>query len=186
MKMNNFTETKTTDKVQVGDSLTGTSASTSYTIGSKPQAERGWECPRCGRINAPWKSQCECAGNQYYPTWYPWEYKEPWWKQIYCDSDTFRVHPETTIWKTPSSTCKSDSATTAKADPNIVHTYVTGTNSIVGGSDYWDDVNKEWTNVPKGYANSATSVNSPWNQYSTLTNQLEKVQYEIEQLKENK
>ena len=21
---------------------------------------RGWECPRCGKINAPWKEECSC------------------------------------------------------------------------------------------------------------------------------
>lgn len=159
MKINNFTETTATDKVQMGDSLTGTSTSTSYTINSKPQAERGWECPRCGRINAPWKSQCDCAGNNYwYPTWgYNWDYSEPWWKRIYCDSDTFRVHPETTTWKAPSSTCRTN-GTTAQANPN-------------------DKVT--------AWSSSATSVNSPWNQFSTLTSQLDKLQYEINQIKEN-
>lgn len=179
----------TTDKVQVGDSTTGTSTSTTYTVNSKPSTEYGWACPRCGRINAPWKSQCDCAGGGYwYPTWYPWDYKEPWWKQVYCDSDTFKVHPETTTWKAPSSTCKSDSVTSVKSDPNIVHTYVTGTNknNIVGGSDYWDNEKKEWTNIPKGYSNSVTSEDSPWNQYSTLTSQLDKLKYEIEELKETK
>lgn len=39
---------------------------------------QGWECPRCGRINAPWKSYCDCKkesntnwhglpGDVYYP-----------------------------------------------------------------------------------------------------------------------
>ena len=26
---------------------------------------RGWECPRCGRINAPWMPYCNCQRNQY-------------------------------------------------------------------------------------------------------------------------
>lgn len=178
---------KTTDKVQVGDSTTGTSTNTNYTIGSKPVAERGWECPRCGRINAPWKSQCDCVGNNYwYPTWgFNWDYREPWWKQITCDSDTFKVHQETTTWKAPSSTCGSDSATVAKSNPDIT-TYVTGHNSIVGGSDYWDEVNKTYSNNPEVINNSCTSVDSPWNQYYTLTEQLNKVQKEINNLKENK
>lgn len=186
MKINNFSETTTTDKVQVGDSTTGTTTGTSYTWTYNPsrQSEKGWECPRCGRINAPWKSQCDCAGNNYwYPTWgLNWNYEEPWWKRVYCDSDTFKVHPETTTWKAPSSTCGADSATTAKADPNCT-IYTTAHTEAIGGSDYWDNVNKEWTNVPKGYANSATSVNSPWNQFSTLTSQLDKLRQEIEELK---
>ena len=47
----------TPDKVQIGDSTIGTSTSTTYT---QPRAEQGWECPRCGRINAPWVRQCDC------------------------------------------------------------------------------------------------------------------------------
>lgn len=26
---------------------------------------KGWVCPRCGRVNAPWVSQCSCNGNIY-------------------------------------------------------------------------------------------------------------------------
>ena len=177
----------TTDKVQVGDSTTGTSTSTNYKwIYPGYNSEKGWECPRCGRINAPWVRQCDCNRNNWTIT-SDWTYSPEWWKEVTCNPDTFRIHPESgPIWKTPSSTCGTDSATVSKSDPNIVHTYVTGTNNIVGGSDYWDDVNKEWTNIPKGYTNSATSVNSPWNQYSTLTSQLDKLKYEIEELKETK
>ena len=116
----------TTDKVQVGESTTGTSTSTSYTINSKPPTEYGWACPRCGRINAPWKSQCDCLGGNWYPTWYPWDYKEPWWKQVYCDSDTFKVHPETTTWKAPSSVCSSNST-----NPNNCHTPHYTTETVV-------------------------------------------------------
>ena len=167
---------KTTDKVQIGDSTTGTSTSTTYTINSKPPTEYGWECPRCGRINAPWVRQCDCNGNNWTIT-SDWTYKPEWWKEVTCSPDTFRIHPESDpIWKAPSSICGSDSATTAK-------TYVTSTNNIIGGSDYYDNEKKEWTNVPKEYSNSVTSVDSPWNQYSTLTSQLNKLKYEIEELK---
>ena len=138
-------KTTTTNKVQTGKSTTGTSTSTSYTINSTPPTEYGWACPRCGRINAPWKSTCDCSGGYYYPTWYPWDYREPWWKQVTCDSDTFKVHPETTTWKAPSSVCSSDSTTSVKSNPNST-IYTTATNPIVGGSDYWDNEKKEWTN----------------------------------------
>ena len=179
----------TTDKVQVGDSTAGTSTSTTasqWQTYNHYNAERGWECPRCGRINAPWKSQCDCSGNNWIIT-SDWTYKPDWWKEVTCNPDTFRIHPESgPIWKAPSSTCGTDSATVSKSDPNSVHTYVTGTNNIVCGSDYWDNEKKEWTNIPKGYSNSVTSEDSPWNKYSTLTSQLDKLKYEIEELKETK
>ena len=84
----------TTDKVQVGNSTTGTSTWTCPY--QPPKVEQGWECPRCGRINAPWVRQCDCSRSD-------WTYKPEWWKEITCsgtssqiqlDSDTFRIHPE--------------------------------------------------------------------------------------------
>ena len=76
----------TTDKVQVGDSTTttGTGTSTTYQCPYiKPKAEQGWECPRCGHINAPWVRQCDCTRGAYdydkwtiTPTWTDGE----WWK----------------------------------------------------------------------------------------------------------
>ena len=143
----------TTDKVQVGDSTTGTSTSTTYKSSSPPSMEYGWACPRCGRINAPWKSTCDCSGRAY---WYPtWEgpYYDEWWKHVTCA-------PETN-WKAPSSVCGSDSTT--KQNPNST-IYTTATNPTVGGSDYWDSMNQVWTNNPyvsnKIDPNTATTA---WN-----------------------
>ena len=66
----------TTDKVQVGDSTAGTSTTTAWHCPYQPsKVEQGWECPRCGRINAPWKSQCDCSGNNWTITCKP-----EWWK----------------------------------------------------------------------------------------------------------
>ena len=161
------TKTTTTYKVQTGDSTTGTSSSTTYR--STPPTEYGWACPRCGKVNAPWKSQCDCVGGYYYPNWYtPWEYKEPWWKQIYCDSDTFKVHPETTTWKAPSSVCSSDSAT-CKA--NGVTTAWNGNSDIyaTGGSDYWNSVTRNWENVPKTYTNQVDDMMNRIDHVTTTT-----------------
>lgn len=166
------------------DTSTSTTSSqwTTYTYNS----EKGWECPRCGKINAPWIRQCDCSRNNQTITWISdhLDYKPERWNEVTCEPDTFRIHPESgPIWKVP---CGLDSATIAKPDLDIVHTYVTSTNNIAGGSDYQDDKSKQWVNVVKECTNSATSVDSPWHQYSTLTNQLDKVKYKIEELKETK
>ena len=161
------TTTTTTDKVQVGESTTGTSTSTTWRCPYTPsKAEQGWECPRCGRINAPWKSQCDCGRNNYWTVTDGWIYKpynDEWWKRVYCDSDTFRIHPETTTWKAPSSVCSSDSTTSVKSNPNST-IYTTATNPTVGGSDYWDNMSQVWTNNPhvsnKVDPNTATTA---WN-----------------------
>lgn len=137
----------TTDKVQVGDSTTGTSTSTTYRSSSPPSIEYGWACPRCGRVNAPWKSTCDCSGRAY---WYPtWEgpYYDEWWKHVTCA-------PETT-WKAPSSMCSSDSSTN---DSNKVTTTWSAINNAnrtmdTGGSDYWNSVTKNWENVPHTLTN---------------------------------
>lgn len=136
------------DKVQVADTTTGTS--TSITGRYPPKVEQGWECPRCGRINAPWVRQCDCSVNNWTIT-SDLTYKPDWWKEVTCNPDTFKIHPDTVTWKTPSSVCQSDSSTT-KSNPNIT-TYVTGYSSIVGGSDYWDNTEKIWCNTLKNISN---------------------------------
>ena len=117
------------DKVQVGDT-TGTSTSTTTSQWPTYRAEQGWECPRCGRINAPWVRQCDCSTNSWtITTAEGWTYKPTWWKEVTCNSDTFKVHPDSTV-------------------------YTTNVNPVVGGSDYKDSVTGTWVNVPKTYTNS--------------------------------
>lgn len=130
------------DKVQVGDSTTGTSTSTTtasqWQTYNRYKAEQGWECPRCGRINAPWKSTCDCSGKTYwYPTWEGPYYYE-WWKHVTCT-------PETT-WKAPSSVCSSDSTTRQNSNSTI---YTTAADPTVGSSDYWDNMSQVWINNPQ-------------------------------------
>lgn len=106
------------DKVKVGETTAGTSTST--TTASQRQtynhykAEQGWECPRCGRINAPWVRQCDCFRSNWTITTLDqtitpdWTYKPyGWWEKVECsdtspqiqlDSDTFRIHPDSTIY----------------------------------------------------------------------------------------
>lgn len=132
----------TTDKVQVGDSSAGTSTSTTWHCPyTQPKVEQGWECPRCGRINAPWVRQCDCSRNDKWDiTCNKDDCTKPWWydykvtcngtsAQVQVDSDTFKIHPDNTI-------------------------YTTAHNPIVGGSDYKDSVTGAWVNVPKTYTNS--------------------------------
>ena len=146
-------EWNTSDKVQMAENITGTTSSTTYTFGnSSYQAEKGWECPRCGRINAPWVRQCDCSRNNWTITCND-NTKPEWWKEVTCNPDTFKIHPDTTIWKTPSSICQSHpdalayTSDSTKGDPN---TYV------VGGSDFWDDDTHTWVNVPSISTNTVT------------------------------
>lgn len=164
----------TTDKVQVGDSTTKTSTSTStsttYYTNPSYNAEKGWECPRCGRINAPWVRQCDCSKNNWEITW-DWWNKPPyneWWKHVYCDSDTFKVHPETTTWKAPSSVCGSDSATVAKSNPNET-IYTTATKPVVGGSDYWNPNTNTWENVSTNVTNTVNDMVNRIDHITTTT-----------------
>ena len=83
----------TTNKVQVGQTTTGTSTSTTssqWQTYNNYKAEQGWECPRCGRINAPWVRQCDCSRNNWTVTWTSdrpsWTGDSPeWWKGVTCD-----------------------------------------------------------------------------------------------------
>ena len=51
--------TPTSDGVQVGD--TSDTTSTTHWTNPSYQSEKGWECPRCHKINAPWMPQCNCS-----------------------------------------------------------------------------------------------------------------------------
>ena len=116
---------QTTNKVQTGDTVTGTSTSTGKTTSTyytydnpSYNAEQGWECPRCGRINAPWVRQCNC--NRGWNLTCDDTIKDEWWKEyVTSDTDTFKIHPDNITW--------------------------------CGGSDYKDSATGDWVNVPKTY-----------------------------------
>lgn len=121
----------TTDKVQAGETTTGTSTSNTYTYtknASPPPTEYGWACPRCNRINAPWVRQCDCSSGWNNPT-------------ITWTSPTLDTHEN--WWKTH--------VTCGQADANV---YTTAENPVVGGSDYWDPTVKEWKNVNVNTSNT--------------------------------
>lgn len=42
-----------------------TTTAKSYTLksGASSHIEYGWVCPKCNRVNAPWKSTCDCFTN---------------------------------------------------------------------------------------------------------------------------
>lgn len=119
---------QTTNKVYTSDSTTGTDTSAYYNY-DKPfyNAEQGWECPRCGRINAPWVRQCDCSNNWSRPT-ITWtspnkDTHDDWWKHyVTYTNDTFKIHPDDVV-------------------------YTTAHNPVVGGSDYWDSNSKSYKNA---------------------------------------
>ena len=130
----------TTDKVQTTDSITttgtGTSTTSTYYTYTDPspsyKAEKGWECPRCSRINAPWVRQCDCNDRSPKITCDD-TVKNEWWKEYTTsDTDTFRIHPD---------------------DITYTFTSVPDAISTVGGSDYWDNTEKIWSNILKNVSN---------------------------------
>ena len=113
----------TTDKVQVGDSTAGTGTSTTWRCPYiQPKIEQGWECPRCGHINAPWVRQCDCSNT--------WTISTTW------NSNP----PQKDDWWNDYVTCIQADDVTKKS--NIYQ---------VGGSDYWDKNTKTWTNILDKY-----------------------------------
>ena len=123
MKTNQFqTETSSTT---TGTSTTGKTTCSGWNITySTPQ--QGWECPRCGRINAPWMSQCCCGRGYWYPTWtsdhvYVGD-KPEWWKEVTCHDDNIMNNPTT---------------------------------YQVGGSDYWNPKTATWSNVASSDSSNA-------------------------------
>ena len=84
----------------------------------KAPIQQGWECPRCGKINAPWVSQCDCPKTQYTvtTTWDP--------------KTTTPINPPAKpSWEYGGTYCKADGVTVAERsdvtydNPAIPHTY---------------------------------------------------------------
>lgn len=125
------------NKTKAENSTTTTTTSSQWkTYSSPPHIEQGWECPRCGHINAPWVRQCDCSRNDKWwdITWTRDDYTKPWWYdyKVTCngtsaptqiDSETFKIHPNETV-------------------------YTTAHNPVVGGSDYWDINSHSYVNTP--------------------------------------
>lgn len=158
------------NKVTIGDNTAGTTSSTTYTYTSQPDyfAEKGWECPRCKRINAPWVRQCDCSGYNWTITNTP--NTSPWWTQL-PTTITCKNPPDVTYYSNPSTIGKVDSSVCASDNSKTVTVQA------------FNDTMK--TNIGSTSATRISSDN-PWCQFSTPTANLDTRQclnqYTIEQL----
>ena len=69
-------EWKTEDKITINSPITDssyTAAAPSKNAMGVESISYGWVCPCCGRVNAPWVSQCGCQGSVFkkIDTWSP-------------------------------------------------------------------------------------------------------------------
>ena len=130
---------KTTDKVYVGDSTTSTTSSCTYPCPlNHSKAEQGWECPRCGRVNAPWVRQCDCSNNWTINCGDKSGYSNPWWKDYItgCDADNVLNNPNkytvggSDYWNPNTKTYENvPTNVTNKIDSNSIDTKWTGINN---------------------------------------------------------
>lgn len=72
-----------------------TTTSKNYTLksGASSHIEYGWVCPKCNRVNAPWKSSCDCVASNWQFTWGDTTADhENWWKTyIKCTTADTKV-----------------------------------------------------------------------------------------------
>lgn len=121
---------QTTDKVQVGDQ-TVTSAGTQRCPYIQPKAEQGWECPRCGRINAPWVRQCDCSSSNWTIT-SDLTYKPDWWKEVTCNSyPVGSDYKKGNTYVNVNGTVESDVTAWNCTNPNNCHTPHYTTETVV-------------------------------------------------------
>ena len=67
-------------------------------------SEKGWECPRCGKIWAPWVSHCSC-NNNWSVTWTSDHVNikpDDWKKYVTCEDDNVLNNPNTYKYTTSS------------------------------------------------------------------------------------
>ena len=155
------------DKVQVGETTAGTSTSTTtsqWQTYNHYKAEQGWECPRCGRINAPWVRQCDCRGNYWYTTWTSDKSttgdKPEWWRDyVTCgQADDITKNPNIytvggSDYKVAPNTYVNVSGTQSnKVDPNVTAWSCTNPDIAI------NDFTTYRTDVPKTYT-TETVVN---------------------------
>ena len=151
---------QTINKVQTGDTVKGTSTSTStsYTYSNTPySAEKGWECPRCGRINAPWVRQCDCSRSNWTIT-SDWTCKpDEWWKTYVTCGQADDITKNSNVYQVGGSDYKAEdtyinvSGTQSnKVDPNTTAwSYTTPDIAVNDFTTYRTDVPKTYTNSVK-------------------------------------
>ena len=122
----------TTDKISVGNS-------------TMPRAEQGWECPRCGHINAPWVRQCDCPRSIYTIT-SDLTYKPEQWEDL-----TYMQTDDITKNCTNPNNCHTPPYTTETYDKEQWKKYLNHNDipDTIGGSDYWNNNTKTWENIPR-------------------------------------
>ena len=169
----------TTDKVQVGDptvSSTSTSTNTSTTWHcpyTQHKAEQGWECPRCGHINAPWVRQCDCSRSNWTIT-SDWTYKPDltykpeWWKDYVTCGQADDVTKNPNIYQVGGSDYKVGDTyvnvggtQSNKVNPNVTAWNCTNPDIAV------NDFTTYRTDVPKTYT-TETMVNDGINNFYNL------------------
>lgn len=125
MKYNVFEDSQASESCAKAD--TNTSNTSNFQNWLKPRPQQGWECPRCGRINAPWVQQCSCSPNNWSITWTSdhIDTDPDWWKHVTCHDDSVQLNGTTYGSCAP----------------------------MAGGSDYYDTVTKSWVNVPNTLTN---------------------------------
>ena len=119
--------------------------------------QQGWECPRCGRVNAPWIQHCDCSRDKWSITWTSDHTevgdKPAWWKEVTCGD------------KCPDNVMNNP----------ISYKIETQDTTTVGGSDYWNSRTKTWSNASGSDSNHAdpNTTTYVWNchtpHYSTQT-----------------
>ena len=138
------------------------------------RAEQGWECPRCGRINAPWVRQCDCSRSNWSPTWtidrVTTGDKPEWWKDYVTCGQADNITKNPNIYQVGGSDYKEghtyvnvSGTQSNKVDPNITAWSCTPPDIAV------NDFTTYRTDVPKTYTTETVVNDGIHNFYNLKT-----------------